>query len=86
MSQNILAQLRNLVEVITVKIFGTDDSDPKDYNVIQENLNKLRQSDKKYSFIKNFHKSLQITESHYTLDEKKNSERLLDNYCNTCLN
>ncbi len=79
MSQNILSQLRNFVESIVVKIFGSDDSDPNDYNEIQKNLKKLKESNKKYKFIKEFHESLQITESHYTLD-KENSERLLDSY------
>jgi len=79
MSQNVLSQLRNFVEAITVKIFGSNDSDPNDYKVIQESLGKLRQSGKKYRFLNDFHKSLQITESHYTQDED-NSERMLDNY------
>ena len=79
MSQNILSQLRNLVESVSIKIFDSNDSDPENYEVIQTNLAKLRQSDKKYEFLKEFHKSLQITESHYTQDEE-NSERLLDNY------
>lgn len=79
MSQNILAQLRNYVEAIVVKIFGTDDSDPSDYEEIKNSLKKLNQSKKKYNFIKYFHSSLQITESHYT-QNKENSERLLDSY------
>lgn len=78
LSQNILAQLRNLVESVSLKtLLGEEDGDNS-----YENLQKGNQHVKKkakLNFLARFHKLLQISTSHYTLDEE-NSERLMLKY------
>lgn len=78
LSQNILSQLRNFVEYISLKIF----SNGRDIETSYENIIKALEFVKangKYRFLNGFHKLLQITVSHYTLDEE-NSERLMLKY------
>ncbi|MDH5413768.1 MAG: ATP-dependent RecD-like DNA helicase [Flavobacteriaceae bacterium] len=78
LSQNILSQLRNFVEYISLKIF----SNGRDVETSYENIVKALEFVKangKYRFLNGFHKLLQITVSHYTLDEE-NSERLMLKY------
>lgn len=78
LSQNILSQLRNFVEYISLKIF----SNGRDIETSYENISKALEYVKangKFRFLNGFHKLLQITVSHYTLDEE-NSERLMLKY------
>src|SRR5690606_38023501 len=78
LSQNILSQLRNFVEYISLKIF----SNGRDIEISYENIGRALEFVKangKYRFLNGFHKLLQITVSHYTLDEE-NSERLMLKY------
>ncbi len=78
LSQNILAQLRNLVEHVSLKVFSSG----RDIDISYENIKKATRYIKahgKYRFLTKFHKLLQITASHYTLDEE-NSERLMLKY------
>jgi len=78
LSQNILSQLRNFVEYISLKIF----SNSRDIETTYVNIGKALEFVKangKYRFLYCFHKLLQITVSHYTLDEE-NSERLMLKY------
>ena len=78
-SQNILAQLRNFVEYVAIKIYshGTD-IEP---NVYANNVKALEFIKRigQYSFIHKFHDLLQISDSHYTFDEDT-SERLMLKY------
>lgn len=79
LSQNILAQLRNLVEYVAVKIYSNgQDLDPNDYNVNVRALAYL-QSRGDLRFLRNFHELLQKSVSHYTIDEN-GSERLMLKY------
>lgn len=79
LSQNILAQLRNLVEYIALKIYANGrDLAPNDYNLNREGL-KFISSKSKFRFLKRFHDLLQKSASHYTLDENA-SERLMLKY------
>ena len=77
-SQNILAQIRNLVEHIYLKIYaGTNDIEDTYQNICDAKDYVLKQA--KYKLINKFAKFLQITTSHYTLNEN-NSERLMLKY------
>jgi hypothetical protein len=78
LAQNILSQLRNLVESVSLKVY----SNGRDIDVNYENITHAiayikARGDLK--FLKNFHHLLQITVSHYTPD-KENSERLMLKY------
>lgn len=78
LSQNILSQLRNFVEHISLKIYDNG----RNIDVSYENIKKANTYVKtkgKLKFLSRFHKLLQITTSHYTLDEE-NSERLMLKY------
>lgn len=78
LSQNILSQLRNFVEHVSLKVY----SNGRDIDITYENIEKAIlyvKSIGKLKFLSRFHKLLQITASHYTLDEE-NSERLMLKY------
>ena len=80
LSQNILAQLRNLIEHISLKIYSEHigkvllDS----YDNIKKG-NAFIKSNGKYRLISDFYQFLQISSSHYTVDPE-NSERLMLKY------
>lgn len=79
LSQNILSQLRNFVEYLAEKIYASgDDIDPNDYKKKTEALDYIKTRGN-YRFLNKFHSLLQISASHYTLDEGK-SERLMLKY------
>lgn len=78
LSQNILSQLRNFVEYISLKIFSNGMDIETSYENIIKALDFVK-ANGKYRFLNGFHKLLQITVSHYTLDEE-NSERLMLKY------
>lgn len=78
-SQNILAQIRNLVDHIYLKIYaGTSDIEDTYQNICKAKDCVLKQA--KYKLINKFTKFLQISTSHYTLSEN-NPERLMLKYC-----
>lgn len=77
-SQNILSQLRNFIDHISLKVY----SKGKDAEVTYENIKKANTfvcSQGNLRFLSRFHKFLQISASHYTL-EPENSERLMLKY------
>lgn len=79
LSQNILAQLRNFVEYIAIKVYADrSDVDPNDYNTNVVAL-KYLQGRGKLRFLNKFHDLLQKSVSHYTIDEG-GSERLMLKY------
>lgn len=79
LSQNILSQLRNLVESVIMKILSDgNDIDPYVYSGRQEYLKKLRKKGN-LTFLHHFHELLQISVSHYTENED-GSERLMLKY------
>lgn len=79
LSQNILSQLRNLIEYIAMKICSQKpDVDPNNYDKRVECLKKLK-TNGKLKFLYKFHELLQISVSHYTLDANT-SERLMLKY------
>lgn len=78
LSQNILSQLRNFVEHISFKEYCNG----RDLDITFENLqqgNKFVEENNKLKLLRKFHKLLQITTSHYTL-EPENSTRLMLKY------
>ena len=77
MSQNILSQLRNLIEVMAVAIHGRCSSFYA-YEDIQPAL-KYIDKIKDYKYIYKLYKQLEIVASHYTLDAV-NSEHLVYHY------
>jgi energy-coupling factor transporter ATP-binding protein EcfA2 len=80
LSQNILSQLRNFVEHIALKVF--EDAQQTELNNNYENIKNAIEYIKArgdLKFLSRFHKLLQITASHYTLNEES-SERLLLKY------
>ena len=85
LSQNILSQLRNLVEHCSMYIYlrlnGLDDniSLEEAKNKIPSIPKNISNISKEFRFIIKFHDLIQTTESHYTHD-KNNSERLMLEY------
>lgn len=78
LSKNILAQLRNLVEGVAVRLHvGSSDRD-FDYHAIEPALAFVR-GKAQFNFLGKFHKLLQKSASHYTLDGDA-SERLMLKY------
>lgn len=79
LSQNILSQLRNFVEYIAVKICANgSDVESYDNEVIKEGIRFLKTCGN-LRFLCQFHKLLQMSVSHYTIDED-GSERLMLKY------
>ena len=79
LSQNVLAQMRNLVEYVATKIyFKGKDVDPNSYKLKIEALKGIHgRGDLR--FLNRFHEMLQISASHYTFDPD-GSERLMLKY------
>jgi len=78
LSQNILSQLRNLVEYVSLKAYAG----VMDLGVSYENIttaNAYVKTQGNLNFLRKFHKLLQISTSHYTLDGGS-SERLMLKY------
>ena len=78
LSQNILSDLRDLVEHVSLKAF----SNGHDIEITYANIQKANDYVKKVSylnFLHKFHKFLQVSTSHYTLDEG-HAERLMLKY------
>jgi len=78
LSQNVLAQLRNLVEGVAV-LLHTGDSDAEfNYAEVDPGLAFVK-GNAKLNFLGKFHKLIQMSASHYTLDGDA-SERLMLKY------
>lgn len=78
LSQNILGQMRNLVEGVAVYIYNGGETEHDYKSTIQQALEWVS-SQAKLNFIKRFHKLLQPSTSHYTFDGDT-SERLMLRY------
>lgn len=77
-SQDVLAQLRNFVEHIMLKIYARDNDIDNSYENICNAISYVK-SRGELKLFRKFHDFLQIVASHYTLDEE-NSERLMLKY------
>lgn len=78
LSQNVLAQLRNLVEGVVVRIHTGKPDAEFNYAAIELGLT-FAKSKGQFNFLGKFHKLIQISASHYTLDGDA-SERLMLKY------
>lgn len=78
LSQNILSQLRNFVEHVSLKAYSRGSDIDDSYENITK-ANAYVETRGELRFLTKFHQFLQITASHYTLDEE-NSERLMLKY------
>ncbi|WP_178861931.1 ATP-dependent DNA helicase [Thiomicrorhabdus cannonii] len=78
LSQNVLSQLRNLIESVAVLLHTRSPSTEFNYAAIEPGLSFVR-SAAKLNFLGKFHKLIQISASHYTLDGDA-SERLMLKY------
>ena len=80
LSQNILSQLRNFVEAISLYFYvkSAELTEDNEYKNI-EKANEYVKTKGNLNILSKFHKLLQISASHYTLDEE-NSERLMLKY------
>lgn len=82
LAQNILGQLRNFVESVISKIYilenNLGDIDADYEKTINPGIKYIK-SKSKFKVISDFHNSLKISVSHYTLDEN-NSQRLIFKY------
>lgn len=78
LSQNVLSQLRNLVEGAVVRLHTGSPDAEFSYDAIEEGLSFVK-SRAKFSFLGKFHKLIQKSASHYTLDGDA-SERLMLKY------
>ena len=83
LSQNVLAQLRNLVEGVLVRLHqGSNDADFS-FDAVKPALAYVR-SQGKLNFLARFHRLLQVSSSHYTLDGDA-SERLMLSTTHICI-
>ncbi len=78
LSQNILSHLRNLVEGVAVRLEAGSPDASFNYEAVAPGLAFVR-SKAKFNFLGRFHKLLQKSVSHYTLDGDA-SERLMLKY------
>lgn len=78
LSQNVLSQLRNLVEGAVVRLHNGSSEAEFDYAAVQPGLAFVR-SRARLNFLGKFHKLIQKSASHYTLDGDA-SERLMLKY------
>ncbi len=75
LSQNIIAQLRNFVEAIALKIYSLNSQTEVTYEEKQKALRYIKTRDN-LSFLRRFHSSLQITASHSTMEPEASSRMM----------
>lgn len=78
LSQNILSQLRNLIEACMVRLQRGDGSISFSYYLVKDAKGWVK-AQNRYKFLADFHDKLQVSDSHYTLSEDA-SERLMLSY------
>lgn len=78
LSQNILSQLRNLVEGVAVRLHTGASAAEFNYGAVEPGLAFVK-SQARLNFLGKFHKLIQMSSSHYTLDGDA-SERLMLKY------
>ena len=79
LSQNLLSQARNLIEAIAVRLHLGDGGADFSYDATKPALAFVGSGNKQVSFLHRFHKLIQISASHYTMDGDT-SERLMLKY------
>ena len=78
LSQNVLAQIRNLIEGTLVRLNSGSANSEFHYDAVEPALAFVK-GIAKFSYLAKFHKLIQKSASHYTLDED-GSERLMLKY------
>lgn len=79
-SQNILSQIRNLLQAVFLKIYCSDENQTLELNYDNiEKATKYIHSEWKYKTFSKFYKFIQTSSSHYT-ESPENSERLIIKY------
>ncbi len=78
LSQNVLAQIRNLVEGVSVRLYKNSPNADFNYSDVSHSLDFVK-SRAKYNFLNRFHNLIQKSSSHFTLDGDT-SERLMLKY------
>ncbi len=78
LSQNLLSQLRNLIEGLAVRIHTGRDDAPFNYDAIKAAMTRVKGRGE-HRVLSRFHKMVQASASHYTVDGD-NSERLMLKY------
>lgn len=78
LSQNVLSQLRNLIEGVAVRLHTNSPDAEFNYDTIETALAFVR-SKAKFNFLGKFHNLIQKSASHYTMDGDA-SERLMLKY------
>src|SRR3954464_3085024 len=78
LSQNVLSQIRNLIEGTVVRLHSRSGSSEFHYDAVDPALAFVK-GIAKVSYLAKFHKLVQKSASHYTLDEDA-SERLMLKY------
>jgi hypothetical protein len=79
LAQNILSQLRNLVEALAVRLHQGDGSIEFSYDRVNDAIAWIGSGKKQISFLHRFHRLIQMSASHYTF-EGDASERLMLKY------
>ncbi|MGW4769845.1 ATP-dependent DNA helicase [Nocardia sp. NPDC004278] len=79
MSQNLLSQVRNLIEAIAVRLQCGDGAIEFTYEATKPALVHVGSGNRQINFLHRFHKFVQISASHYTVDGDA-SERLMLKY------
>ena len=79
LAQNVLAQLRNFVEAVAIKIYSENNSVALNQSGTKAALAFIRSRDD-LAFLRRFHQSLNITDSHLSV-EPSSALRLMWNYC-----
>ena len=80
LSQNILSQLRNLVEAVAVRLFSNDGARQFKYGDIKPAMEWIdNKGTKDIKYLSRFHKRLKESSSHYTVSGE-DSERLMLKY------
>lgn len=79
LAQNLLSQLRNLVESVAVRLHSGDGDRQFEYGATRPAIDWIGSSNKQINFIYGFHKLLQMSASHYTHGNDA-SERLMLKY------
>jgi len=79
LAQNILSQLRNLIEAVAVRLHKNDGDGEFSYDLVHAAMDWIGSGKKQINFLHRFHKLLQMSVSHYIF-EGDASERLMLKY------
>jgi len=67
LAQNVIAQLRNFVEAIAIKIYSVDHEVELNQDGTKQAIKNIKRNDD-LVFLKRFHRCLEVTDSHITVE------------------